>query len=154
VQPEEAFALTAALLIITGAVVLVFSMIQRGRMREMAHQERLARIERGIAPPPELDPENFERAMGQPTWDERVVERSARYRRAGVIVMGLGAGLWMIIGFAAGELATAFGIGGAIVVLGLALFFNSELELRHSSRTRRRPVARTPQSETPEIPER
>jgi hypothetical protein len=102
VQPEDVFAMTAALLIITGAIVLVVSMIQRGRLREMAHRERLARIERGVAPPPEVDPESFERAMGQPTWDERVVERSARYRRAGVIVMGLGAGLWMIIGFAAG----------------------------------------------------
>jgi hypothetical protein len=145
--------MTAALLIITGAIVLVVSMIQRGRLREMAHRERLARIERGVAPPPEVDPESFERAMGQPTWDERVVERSARYRRAGVIVMGLGAGLWMIIGFAAGEPGIAFGIGGAIFVLGLALYLNSELELRHSARTRRRTVARTPQSDTPEIPE-
>jgi hypothetical protein len=137
VHPEEVFALTATLLIVTGAVVLVVSMIQRGRLREMAHKERLARIERGLAPPPEVDPASFERAMGQPTWDERVVERSARYRRAGVIVMALGAGLWMIIGFAAGEPAIAFGIGGAIFVLGLALYFNSEMELRHASRTRR-----------------
>jgi hypothetical protein len=153
VDPEEVFAMTAALLIITGAIVLVVSMIQRGRLREMAHRERLARIERGIAPPPEVDPESFERAMGQPTWDERVLERSARYRRAGVVVMALGAGLWMIIGFAAGEPGVAFGVGGAIFVLGLALYSNSELELRHSSR-RRRPVSRAPQSETPEIPDR
>jgi hypothetical protein len=143
VQPEEVFGLTATLLIVTGAIVLVVSMIQRGRLREMAHRERLARIERGIAPPPEVDPASFERAMGQPTWDERVIERSARYRRAGVIVMGLGAGLWMIIGFAAGEPGVAFGIGGAVFVLGLALYFNSEMELRHSPKTRPRSIPPT-----------
>jgi hypothetical protein len=137
VNSEEAFALTATLLILTGAIILVISMIQRGRLRELAHRERLARIERGLAPPPEVDPASFERAMGQSTWDERVVERSALYRRAGVIVMGLGAGIWMIIGFAAGEPGIAFGVGGAIFVLGLALYFISESELRHASRTRR-----------------
>jgi hypothetical protein len=148
VQPEDVFAMTAALLIITGAIVLVVSMIQRGRLREMAHRERLARIERGIAPPPEVDPASFERAMGQRTWDERVVERAARYRRAGVIVMGLGAGLWMIIGFAAGEPGIAFGVGGAVFVLGLALYFNSEMELRHAPRTRRPSIPTTPQSDS------
>jgi hypothetical protein len=136
-NPEEVFALTATLLIVTGAIILVISMIQRGRLRELAHRERLARIERGLAPPPEVDPASFERALGQPTWDERVVERSARYRRAGVIVMGLGAGIWMVIGFAAGEPGVAFGVGGAIFVLGLALYLISETELRHASRTRR-----------------
>jgi hypothetical protein len=118
---------------ITGAVVVVvISGMQRAKLREMAHRERLAMIERGIAPPPEIDPGRFERALGQPAWDEKIASRAARYRRIGVIFIGLGAALWFIIAFAAGEPETGFGIGGAFAVLGAALYANSHLELKHA----------------------
>jgi hypothetical protein len=146
VQSEEVFALLSTILILAGVVVMVMSMRQRGRLRELAFKERLALIERGLAPPPEVDPARFERAMGELNWDERIVERAARYRRSGVIIIGLGGAIWMIIAFAAGEPAIAFGIGGAIVIVGLALYFISELELRHASRFHR-PDSTEPRTE-------
>ncbi|HEX2341453.1 MAG TPA: DUF6249 domain-containing protein [Vicinamibacterales bacterium] len=118
---------------ITGAVIVfIISAIQRGKLREMAHRERLAMIERGVAPPPEVDPGRFERALGQPAWDEEVAARAARYRRIGVIFMGLGAALWFIITFAGDAPEEGFGVGGAVVVLGAALYINSQLELKHA----------------------
>jgi hypothetical protein len=133
VEPEGLVLMVVACAMVTGAVlVFVISAIQRGKYREMAHRERLAMIERGIAPPPELDPGRFERAMGQPTWDAEVAARAARYRRVGVIFMGLGAALWFMITFAGDAPESGFGVGGAIVVLGAALYVNSQLELRHA----------------------
>ncbi len=131
-QPEEVFSLIAFTMIVAATVVFIMSALQRGKLREMAHRERLAMIERGVAPPPEVDPGRFERAMGQPAWDEAVAERSARYRRSGVILMGLGVGLWFIITFAGDAAENGFGVGGAIFVLGAALYINSQLELKHS----------------------
>jgi hypothetical protein len=104
---------------------------QRGRLRELAHKERLAMIERGLAPPPEVDPARFEQAMGQQPWDAEVASRAARYRRMGVSVMGLGAGLFMMIAFAGQAPSMAFGVGGALFVLGIALYINSHLEMRN-----------------------
>jgi hypothetical protein len=130
VQPEEAFAIVAAMFLACAGVVFVITAWQRGRLRELAHKERLAMIERGLAPPPEVDPARFEQAMGQRPWDAEVARRAARYRRMGVIIIGLGAGLFMLIGFAAEAPAAAFGVGGALVALGIALYVNSHLEMR------------------------
>jgi hypothetical protein len=131
VHSDDVVALVAGLLIVFGAAVFIMTIWQRGRLRELAHRERLAMIERGLAPPPEVDPVRFERALGQPTWDAAVAARAARYRRSGVITMGLGAALFLMIGFTAEAPGAAFGIGGAIVILGLALYVNSHLEMRY-----------------------
>jgi len=144
VNPEEVFSLIAFTMIVAATVVFIMSAIQRGKLREMAHRERLAMIERGVAPPPEVDPGRFERAMGQPLWDEEVAARAARYRRMGVIFMGLGVALWFIITFAGDAPEEGFGVGGAIVVLGAALYINSQLELKHAPPRRSAPAPRTP----------
>jgi hypothetical protein len=124
-----------AFAMITGAVlVVVISGLQRGKLREMAHRERLAMIEKGIAPPPEMDPGRFERAMGQPAWDDEVAARAARYRRIGVVFIGIGAALWFVITFAGDAPETGFGLGGAVAVLGVAFYVNSQLELKHAPR--------------------
>jgi hypothetical protein len=154
VQSEEVFSLIAFTMIVAATVVFIMSALQRGKLREMAHRERLAMIERGVAPPPEVDPGRFERAMGQPMWDEEVAARAARYRRMGVILMGLGVGLWFLITFAGDAPEGGFGVGGAIVVLGAALYINSQLELKHapprrSTATTQR-VARSENSENRE----
>jgi hypothetical protein len=140
VDPEEVFSLIAFTMIVAATVVFIMSALQRGKLREMAHRERLAMIERGVAPPPEVDPGRFERAMGQPLWDEEVAARAARYRRMGVIFMGLGVGLWFIITFAGDAPEEGFGVGGAIVVLGAALYINSQLELKHAPPRRSAPL--------------
>lgn len=128
---HEFFALVFLSMVVGGVVCLVFVIWQRGRMRELAHRERLAMIERGIAPPPEVDPGRFERALGQRPWDAEVAARAARYRRSGVLAMGLGAGLFLIITFAGGAPEIGFGVGASVAVLGVALYANSHLELRH-----------------------
>jgi hypothetical protein len=132
VRSEDVVVMMLAISIILGAVVVfIMTVWQRGRLRELAYKERLAMIERGIAPPPEVDPARFEQAMGQRPWDAEVASRAARYRRMGVIVIGLGVGLFMLIGFAAEQPETAFGIGGALAALGIALYVNSHLEMRN-----------------------
>ena len=35
------------------------------RMRELRIRERIAMIEKGLVPPPEVDPAGFDRAMGR-----------------------------------------------------------------------------------------
>jgi hypothetical protein len=83
--------------------------------------------------------------MGQPLWDEEVAARAARYRRMGVIFMGLGVALWFIMTFAGDAPEGGFGVGGAVFVLGAALYINSQLELKHAPprRSKTLPTQRT-----------
>ena len=61
----------------TYVIVLTLS---RARVRELEVRERIAMIERGLVPPPEVDPRGFDRAMDR---YERYRERSpGRHRRA------------------------------------------------------------------------
>jgi hypothetical protein len=107
-----------------GFVYLVVRTLSRARVRELEIRERIAMIERGLVPAPETDPRGFERAMAR---HEIVLQRRApsRFRGAGIIVMGAGMALIVLIGFAGGEPGAAIGVGGAIVVLGLAFFVAS-----------------------------
>lgn len=147
--PEEVIWFVSLALILAGVGVFIVTAIQRGRLRELAHRERLAMIERGIAPPPEIDPGRFERAMGQPLWDEEVAARASRYRRMGVIFMGLGVALWFIITFAGGAAEEGFGVGGAVFVLGGALYINSQLELKHAPPRRPAPIPQPRETREP-----
>jgi hypothetical protein len=109
-------------LIPLAAVVGVFTMIAiaiayQGRVREMQIKERIALIEKGIVPPPEL---------------ERPVSRlrARRHRAAqqfitiGVTVIGIGLAVGIIVGVAGEQVRAGYGVGGAIVVFGLALVVN------------------------------
>ena len=103
----------------TYVIVLTLS---RARVRELEVRERIAMIERGLVPPPEVDPRGFDRAMDR---YERYRERSpGRHRRAGVTLMGVGFGLVMLIGVAGGSMNEGIGIGGFFVIMGLAFFIN------------------------------
>ena len=53
---------TLGLIIVAGSVLMITTMANRRRMREMEHRERLAMIERGLMPAPEMDPGGFESA--------------------------------------------------------------------------------------------
>jgi hypothetical protein len=97
-------------MIIGGVVIVVAGMRHRARMMEMAHRERLAMIERGLTPPPELSA----------AYQARPAARSNRLLSFGIVIVGLGLGLAMLIGFASREPEIAVGVGGAIVVLGAA----------------------------------
>lgn len=104
-------------------VYLIVRTTARSRIRELEIRERIAMIERGLVPAPEVDPRGFERAMAR---HETVVMRKApaRSRSAGVIFMGMGAALMFLIGFAGGEPGVAIGVGGAIIIIGLAFVVN------------------------------
>jgi hypothetical protein len=102
-----------ALIIIGGVVVMVWGIRHATRQAELQHEERMAMIERGITPPD-------------------IADRGERQRRAhgfklsfGILLCGLGLGLVMLITFAAGEPGTGAGIGGAIVMVGLAFILSA-----------------------------
>ena len=61
-------------------------------------RERIAMIERGLVPPPEVDPRGFDRAMSR--YDRYASAPPGRHRRAGVTLMGVGFGLMVLIGVA------------------------------------------------------
>ena len=107
--------------ICTFAFVIVLT-LSRARVRELEVRERIAMIERGLVPPPEVDPRGFDRAMH---FYERNRHRApGRHRRAGITLMGVGFGLMMLIGVAGGAINEGIGVGGFFVIMGLAFFIN------------------------------
>ncbi len=102
------------------------------RVRELEIRQRIAMIEKGLVPPPEVDPARFERTMAATNFSDMPFGRSSRrYRSSGVTLIGVGLGLMILIGFAGGSPETGMGVGGFLAVLGLAFFVNSRLERRH-----------------------
>ena len=121
---DEIFILAVVLntvLLIGGVLVILMAMYQRGRTREMQHRERLAMIERGLAPGPERDPAAFD-AWHRP--------RMSPATTVGVVICGLGAGLMLLIGVTASSPDVGIGVGGAIVVLGAAFIIVGMLHRR------------------------
>ena len=87
-----------AILIAGGVVVIVSGMRHHGKVLEMAHRERLAMIERGLAPPPELSSSPY-----GPLAQQRRAARSTRMLSGGIMTVGLGLGVAMVLGFASRE---------------------------------------------------
>ena len=113
--------------IIGGFVTAIFSVMAKARVQEARIRERIAMIERGLVPPPEVDPAGFDRAMNAFEHRDpfRYGRSSGRHRRSGVTLMGIGFGLMVLIGLTSGETSVALGVGGFLVVLGLAFLVNS-----------------------------
>jgi hypothetical protein len=109
----------------------IIATLSRARVRELEIRERIAMIEKGLVPPPEVDPHGFDRAMDR---YDRIraagLSRPRRHRSAGVTVMGVGFGLMVLIAFAGESPSEAIGIGGFLVVIGLAFFLNSLFDHR------------------------
>src|SRR5271155_4102939 len=111
---------------------VVFAIVQtlaRSQVRALEIRERIAMIERGLVPPPEVDPRGFDRAMNR--YDRRSMRRYDRHgpyrpRRVGIIFMGVGFGLMMLIGVESPR--EGVGVGGFFVVMGLAFFINALFE--------------------------
>jgi hypothetical protein len=49
--------------IIGAFVTAIVATLSRARVRELEIRERIAMIEKGLVPPPEVDPHGFDRAM-------------------------------------------------------------------------------------------
>jgi hypothetical protein len=112
--------------IVGGCTIAVVSTITNARIREARIRERIAMIEKGLVPAPEADPRGFDRHMERD-------ERSRRHtpeglRRGGIIVIAVGLGLMLMIGLAGRDVRSAIGVGGFVVVLGLAFLVNSLVE--------------------------
>lgn len=142
---------------IMGAFIYaIVQTLARARIRELEVRERIAMIERGLVPPPEKDPDGFDRAMAR--YDRSRIRTDARewpgtrrtparYRSAGVMLIGVGLGLMVLIGVAGGERDAAVGVGGMIVIIGMAFFVNSWL-----NRDEMAPLAPHPRPEAPTDP--
>jgi hypothetical protein len=134
----------------------VVQTLARARVRELEVRERIAMIERGLVPPPEVDPRGFDRAMDR---YDRYRERSpGRHRRAGVTLMGVGFGLMLLIGVAGDSMSSGIGVGGFLVIMGVAFFINSLFENRRDDYPPASPhptsSPMTPGSPMPEPPRR
>lgn len=129
--------------IIGGITSAIVATVMRARVRELEIRERIAMIEKGLVPPPEVDPRGFERALAR---SERVqwTSQAGRHRRAGITLLGVGFGLMMLIGVAGGSPEGGIGVGGFLVILGIAFFVNSLFELRQEPTGSRHTGAMTP----------
>ena len=95
-------------------------------------------IERGLVPPPEVDPRGFDRAMDRYDRLDRNRHRApGRHRRAGVTLMGVGFGLMLLISIAGDNPSAGVGTGGFLVIIGLAFFINSLFDYRYESQASR-----------------
>jgi len=63
--------------ICTFAYIIVLT-LSKARVRELEVRERIAMIERGLVPPPEVDPRGFDRAMRS---YDRSRQRERQHRR-------------------------------------------------------------------------
>ena len=132
--------------IIGGISVAIAEIISRGKIRELQIRERIAMIEKGLVPPPEVDPAGFDRAMSR---YERFAgsEKGPKpvLRRSGVMLVSLGLGLGLLISVAGGSVRAGFGVGGFLVIVGLAFIVNGVLE-SHDRRMPRPPGPDVPTS--------
>src|SRR5438270_7486137 len=96
----------------------------RQRMRELAVQERIAMIEKGLIPSPETDPAGFD-AMLAP---RRPSVKAVRFRTAGLILAGFGLSVTVLLFFIQPEIrGIALGVGGALTVFGMTILANGLL---------------------------
>ena len=113
--------------IVLSFVYIIIKTLAKARVRELEIRERIAMIERGLVPPPEVDPRGFDRAMSRMERRE-FRSGSGRHRRAGVTLMGVGFGLMVLIAFTSNDTSVAIGVGGFLVVMGIAFFINSLMD--------------------------
>jgi len=109
-------------------VFLITAAMARARVRELQIRERIAMIEKGLAPAPEVDPQGFQRATA--VYEQFKRRRPQRHRSAGVTLVSLGLGLMLMIAFAGDSPQKAVGIGGFVVMLGMAFIVNGMFDQR------------------------
>ena len=111
------------LLIVAGVVIVGMGIQSRRHIREMEHRERLAMIERGLAPPPDFEALAAERTLSND--DASRYARIMRWRTAGIIMIGLGLAYFFLVAFAVRNPEIGIGVGGAFATIGAAFFVNA-----------------------------
>ena len=119
-QGEDLFVFVFVVGMIAGVIVILMAMRQRSQQLEMQHRERMAMIERGQVP---TEPANLTDRLISAGSRPRVV--GARYMSLGITVVAIGLGLMTIVSVAGGSPDAGVGVGGAIIILGLAFIANS-----------------------------
>jgi hypothetical protein len=147
--------MVAIVAIIGWMIVTVVRVVSRNRVREMQVRERIALIEKGLVPPPEVDPAGFDRVMRR--YDVEPWQRGhspGRHLRAGIILIGVGVGLMLIIAGGSGSIRIAIGPGGFLVALGLAFvligLFESPAQPGNSATTGRSAASAPPDTRKPD----
>jgi len=109
--------------IVGGRIFSIVKTVMRARVRELEIRERIAMIERGMVPPPEIDPGGFERRMERLDF---IQHRHAgnRFRAGGIMVVSIGLGLMTLLWFV-GVPRVGIGLGGFVMFIGLGLLVNS-----------------------------
>ena len=119
-----------AIAAITGwAVLTLYRMHVASKARELVHRERLAMIERGLVPPPETDPGQFERMMDwHPSHGTEM--RADHSRRVGILLVALGVGFGVMMYFLNDDIRRGVGIGALLFLIGVAFLVNAMFEAR------------------------
>jgi hypothetical protein len=113
------------ILLVAGVGVTLIALHGRHRLKELAFQERIALIEKGLVPSPESNPAGFESALAR----KPISARALRYRSSGLVLTGVGVALTTLLFFVmpAAVRGVALGVGGSLTVIGLTLFGNGLL---------------------------
>jgi len=110
-EPSSMFWFIPIAAILGGISVAIAGIISNTRLREARIRERIAMIEKGLVPPPEVDPAGFDRAMSR---HERpgLGGPGPALRRAGIMILSIGFGLMFLIAVAGGSVRAGIGVGG------------------------------------------
>jgi hypothetical protein len=124
-NPEALLIFVGLMATMLGGVFIIWSGIRhRAQSLEMAHKERMAMIEKGLVPSPEANPAHRAWTGGPPPppHSSGYVDHAGSQRSVtlGIVMVAIGLGFMSIIGFAAETPSVALGIGGAIVIVGIA----------------------------------
>ena len=114
-EPSVLLSIMLGLAMVAGVTIIYLGLRQRTYTLELLHRERMAMIERGLVPPPEL--------QGARRIDHGAARgrgASSRALSAGIVIVAIGLGLMMLIGVAAEAPNVAIGLGGAIAIVGAA----------------------------------
>lgn len=124
--------------LVAGLAVIFAALRYRTKVLELRHAERLAMIERGLVPSPEMSGLDVDPSGRSP---EAVVR--GRSMSLGIIVVGFGLALMFLVGIAGGSIESGIGVGGAIAILGGAFIVRSLVVRQH------RPMTTHPQRPAP-----
>ena len=129
---EELFVMVLLVAMGSGVLIVVLGLRQRAHQLELAHRERMAMIDKGFVPSPELNPGHAAWA-NPPSRHQRVLHdspslSSQRSLTLGIVIVSIGLGFMSIIGVAAQTPTVALGIGGAIAIVGMAFIVIAQVK--------------------------
>ena len=141
-EPRDILYFIPIIAILGGFTIAITAILSGMRMRELKIRERIAMIEKGLVPPPEVDPAGFDRAMGRYDRSERRGRYAAgRHRRAGIMLIGVGLGLMVLISRRFSARRGLPAPAGFLAILGLAFLISSLLRTLDRESARRNLLA-------------